>query len=146
VQRNVPLCLCLLVLCLTLPSPAAAQEIEPAPIVTDGLAAYQRAGGDSAVSVWTRGWEATDSAKVTVLKDNLAAMEQTFGKMQGFEVLHTFTLSRRVRRSYAVIWVVVRPVFVFFQAYQAPEGDWRVLDLTWNTNWKEVFPATLVDR
>jgi hypothetical protein len=136
----------LLPLLLTIPSTSSAQEAEPATIVTDGLAAFQRSGSEAAVAAWTQGWSPDDSSKVRVLKESLAAMGQAYGEVEGYEVLHTFTLSSRIRRTYAVIWYDGRPLFAFFQAYEAPEGHWRILDLKWNTNWTEVLPATLVDQ
>jgi len=141
-----PSLLSLLPLLLIIPSASSAQEAEPAPIVTEGLAAFQRSGSEAAVTTWTQGWVPDDSSKVRVLKESLATMRQAYGEVEGYEVLHTFTLSSRIRRSYVVIWFDGRPLFTFFQAYEAPEGHWRILDLKWNTNWTEVLPVTLVDR
>ena len=141
-----PSLLSLLSLLLIIPSGASAQEVEPAPIVMEGLAAFQRNGSEAAIAAWTHGWDIGDSSKVSVLKESLANIRQAYGEVEGYEVLHTSTLSSRIRRTYAVIWFDGRPLFTFFQAYEAPEGRWRILDLKWNTNWSEVLPASLVDR
>jgi len=122
------------------PVQLGAQQPSVAPIVREGLEAYRSRDAAAAVAVWTRGWGEVDSAKVRQLRESLRTLEENYGRMHGYDLLRTTQLGSKVRRSYALLYYEGRPLYAFFHAYQVPDGTWKIMDMTWNTNWKEVVP------
>lgn len=135
----------LLLLAIAAPFTLRAQGASLPNVVTDGFHAYQVGGSDSAVRVWTRNWSGDDSGKVAALEQSLRAVGQQFGAMQGFQVVRSSTLGDRLRRTYLLIWYERHPLYAFFQSYRLADGAWKIIDLTWDSDWAKVFPAALAD-
>jgi hypothetical protein len=129
---------------LQIPARLLAQKPVIAPIVQEGLDTYRAHDAAAAVAAWTRGWGQADSTKVRQLRESLRVIEENYGRMQGYEVISTTQPGKRVRRSYAILYYEGRPLYAFFHAYQSLEGTWKVMDMTWNTNWKEVMSPSVL--
>ena len=124
--------------------PIVALKPVVAPIVQDGLDTYRARDAEAAIAVWTRGWDQSDSAKVRQLRESLHVLEENYGRMQGYDVVRTTQPGSRINRNYVILYFEGRPLYAFFHAYQIPGGTWKVIDMTWNTNWKEVMPPDVL--
>jgi hypothetical protein len=134
--------LLLIVLFLT-PECLTAQEEAPE-IVLQGLQTYQSVGAPAALDVWLRGWSAADatSAKSQLLP-LLQQVEEATGARKGHDVIAVVALGTHFRRVYGLLLHEQRPVYLRFDVYRVAQ-DWRVLNLTFNTDPAQVFPAEML--
>lgn len=127
---------------LVVPAVARAQEVPR--VVTSGFQAYQAGDYDAALDAWFAGWDAED---VDPLKPQFQRvfeqMETQSGKYAGFDIVGTVPWGTRAMRVYALVMYQERPLYAFFDVYQST-GEWRVLNITVNTDVAAVFPAGML--
>jgi hypothetical protein len=140
--RNNMRALLLSMLLLAVPVAAKGQEVPE--IVTRGFAAYESGGYSAALDAWLAGWGADDIKSVKgEFIPVFIQMEEQSGAYVGSEVLGTVRWGEHARRVYALVMYEERPLFARFDLYQVG-GQWRVLNVTLNTNVEQVFPAGLL--
>ena len=90
---------------------AHAQSDIPA-ILTDGLVAYQKSGGEAAMAVWLKDSPIeTDTTTRINVAGGLAQVATAYGKMVGYEVLRNVSISPSLRRIYVLGKFEKGPVF-----------------------------------
>ena len=134
----------LLLSLLLLASPIAARA-QPVPeLVPRGFAAYETGGYSAALDAWLMGWGADDIPPIkSRFADVFQQMEREAGHYVGHELLGSVLWGEHTRRVYALVMYEERPLFARFDLYQV-DGQWRVLNLTVNTDPEQVFPPGLM--
>ncbi len=128
-----------------LPTAAAAQSTQPPAFVIQGLEAYVHQDRGAAVNIWTASWGEEFGAQREQLNASIRQLEQTLGKPTGYEVVRTVSVGQRIRRVYMLLWFESQPLFGFANTYEAPNAGWKLVDITWHTNPREVWPAALYE-
>lgn len=134
--------LLLSLLLLVVPAGAAAQPVPE--LVSRGFAAYETGGYSAALDAWLAGWSPDDVAPVKAgFEPVFQQMEEQAGRYVGPELLGTAGWGEHARRVYALVLYEERPLFARFDLYQV-DGQWRVLNITLNTDPERVFPPGLL--
>jgi hypothetical protein len=129
---------------LALSAPARAQEPAPPPIVIDGLKVLISAGVDTAVAVWFKGSSLEgDTAAVGQVTATFHNLPAWLGKPTGYELLKTYALGTRLRRTYAILLLEGGPMYFRFTYYLGSKG-WIMQHLDFNTDAEKILPASLL--
>jgi hypothetical protein len=108
---------------------SAFADLGPPSIVSEGFNAYFRYGGKAAMEVWLRGSQLQGDA----LNGRLAAIEQSYGRMTGSEVIRLVPFSPSFLRVYLLIKYEKGPGFVWFDCYK-PDTTWIVSAMNCETS------------
>lgn len=134
--------LLLAILLLALPVAASAQPVPE--LVSRGFAAYETGGYSAALDAWLAGWGPDDVAPAKAgFTPVFQQMESQAGHYVGSELLGTVGWGEHARRVYALVLYEERPLFARFDLYQV-DGQWRVLNMTLNTDPERVLPPGLL--
>lgn len=139
--------LAVVALCVALgPAALAAQAPEAPPLIGRGIAAYSASGSAAALAEWTTTWDAArDSAALSSLRESLAAVDESFGRFFGADIVRVTPMGPNVRRVYAVFRYDVRPLYVRFDTYRK-DKTWEVVNMTWNLDPARVMPLDMVQE
>ena len=122
------------------PLRASAQQAPPPGIVTQGLDLLTTAGPDAALDAWLKWWPAdTRAGAKAQLLGGLTQIQTVTGQARGYDFLGSADWGPHVRRLYFTVLAKDRPFYARFDVYQT-SGEWRVLNVTLNTDPAEVFP------
>ena len=125
--------------------PLAAQREIPK-VIRDGLEAFPTQGVEGAVRVLTPGWTSEDDRrKQDYVIQTLTGIAEATGRPTGSDIAYVHKVSEHVRKFYVVLLFEKMPVYLNLTAFQPIGGDWRVVNLSFNTNMKEAFPAWMAD-
>lgn len=126
--------------------PLGAQTDEAPPLIGRGIAAYSASGSAAALAEWTTTWDAVrDSAALGSLRESLAAVDESFGRFYGADIVRVAPIGPSVKRVYAVFRYDVRPLYVRFDTYRK-ENTWEVVNMTWNLEPARVMPLDMVQE
>ena len=136
----------LLVLIVTIGASVPAQAQDPLPpIVTAGLEAYRQEGPSAALDVWLQGWAAeTQKEAKSRLLGPMEEIVRIAGAPSGFDYLGPAVLGPHTRRVFVVLLHEQRPAFLRLDIYRTAAGEWRVLNVTVNTEPGQVFPEQML--
>lgn len=130
--------------CLSISGVTIAATPAIPPIVTAGLEAYQKSGFKAALDVWLKG-SPMESDKTSLINTTgaIASIETAYGKMTGYEVVKTVSLSPSTLRVYVVIDYEKGPLFASFYCYKSKDG-WIIPKFQCHTDVERVFPESLL--
>lgn len=124
--------------------PARAQSDVPV-IVTDGLVAYQKSGGEAAMAVWLKDSPIeTDTTTRINVAGGLAQIATAYGKMIGYEVLRNVSIAPSLRRIYVLGKFEKGPVFFAFDCYKA-DKNWTLPLINFNTKPNAILPESMLN-
>jgi len=126
-------------------APTYAQDAPPVPnILVMGLIAYEKSGGSEAMAVWLNGSPLeTDTTTRTTVVGGIAQIESLYGKMIGFETIHTVTVAPSMLRTYVMLKFERGPVFFAFDCYKA-KSNWTIPQINFNARADTVVPAAIL--
>lgn len=103
---------------------SAVSYADDAPkIVINGMEAYKTTGFEGAFGIWLKGSPLeNDKTTMTNLKGALTQIENTYGKMKGYEVLRVVKISSSTTRTYAEIRYEKGPLFLYVDCYKTASG------------------------
>jgi hypothetical protein len=114
-------------------------------IVTDGLAAYQKSGGQAALKVWLKGSPMESDTTTTMQMNGLfSQIDTVYGKMIGFDSVRVVRISNSTERIYLVMNFEKGPMFTYIDCYKVNSG-WIIPILECNAKASTVFPQKLLD-
>jgi hypothetical protein len=124
--------------------PVRAQSDVPT-IVTDGLVAYQKSGGEAAMAVWLKDSPIeTDTTTRINVAGGLAQIATAYGKMVGYEVLRTVSIAPSLRRIFVLGKFEKGPVFFSFDCYKA-DKSWTLPLINFNTKPNTILPEGMLN-
>jgi len=130
--------------CMSISGIAIAATPEVPPIVTAGLEAYQKSGFKAALDLWMKGSPMeSDKTSLVNITGAIASIETAYGKMTGYEVVKTFSLSPSTLRVYLVINYEKGPLFASFYCYKSKDG-WIIPKFLCHTDVERIFPESLM--
>lgn len=122
---------------------ACAQTDIPS-VVTDGLNAFQKSGGKSALAAWLKGSPVENDTTTNInMSGLLGQVETAYGKMIGYDIVRVVNISTTVRRVYLVMRFEKGPLFASFDCYKSADS-WIIPQVDFNTKVNSVFPASLI--
>jgi hypothetical protein len=129
---------------------ASAARAEVPSIITSGFDSYKASGSKGALAIWLRGAQPALNNAVRIglpVLDNGSGAEptDTFGPMESYEVLATFSPSARIRRVYAVAYFPQGPLFCRFDLFKM-SGSWTTYDLKFGTAADDILPADVIEK
>jgi hypothetical protein len=125
-------------------APLAAQEPVP-PIVTRGLVALRDSGYEEALDIWVSDWTGpTEVGKRAQLAAAFAQISQFAGPVLLYDLVRVVDVSPHLKRIYVLLGYERQPAYMLIVVYK-PAADWKVVTLTFNTDARQVFPASLLD-
>lgn len=130
----------LLVLCVTV----RADEV-PA-LIQEGFDVYKEKGVAAGFERWLRGsaLEGDTTSKLGIL-GGMTQIEAAYGKFESFEVVGSFSPTRRLKRIYTVSYHAKGPVFGYFDLFASEKG-WVAYMFNFNTKPHEILPRSLLDK
>ena len=115
-------------------------------VVRDGLEAFRVQGVDAGIRTLTPQWTSeNDRANQDFLIEAFGKITPAAGRVTGSDIAAIHDVSAHVRKFYIVLLFERMPVYMTLTTFQPIEKDWAVVNVTFNTNMKEVFPAWMVD-
>ncbi|MES2570142.1 MAG: hypothetical protein V4710_08810 [Verrucomicrobiota bacterium] len=134
--------LLLLLALLSTASPAAEDDVPE--IVAKGFGEYQKHGALAAFNSWLSGSaiESDDNIQDQITA-RMSRVQAAFGRMIGYELIRTVTLSPSTRRVYAVAKFEKGAAWMSFDCYR-PGRDWIIPRLDFNTNANLILPPNLL--
>jgi hypothetical protein len=134
----------LFVILLVIGVPLTSFALEPPKIVTEAMDAYKKSGYEEAFKIWMRGSPLEDDKTSYMnIRGAFTQIETAYGKMVGYEIVKSVSISPSTIRTYAVILYQKGPLFVFFDCYNSLSG-WIISQIQFNTKPNLVFPDILV--
>jgi hypothetical protein len=122
----------------------ALGETDIPPIVTDGLAAYEKSSGKEAMAIWLKGSAVeNDAATKGNINGYIANIETSYGKMIGYEIICVVPFTPSCRRVYVLVKHERGPTYYAFDCYKA-EQNWIIPTVELNTRPKEVLTSQML--
>lgn len=136
----------IVLLALLLASCSGSEEEKLPKIITDGFEMYQKKGADWAINTWGSSWSEEYSSSKNILRNSLIENEKNFGAFKGFDPVKTVAIGKKYQQHYVTLLYEVSPVFAVFTTYQNPKDEWVVMNISWNSEPKEIFPEKIYLR
>lgn len=95
-----------------------------------------------AFHLWTQEWTGEDLEKRETLIGSCSMLEQ-FGPLRGYDVVRLMPVGPNLVRAYILLRHEKQPVYLLLVAYR-PSASWKIVTVTWNTDFAQVFPATIL--
>lgn len=128
---------------------ASAQSPSPGPLpsnIAQALETFRTDGAAAGVKALTPGWSSgADADKQVQLIDAFAKLEPFAGKMLGYDVARTVSVSNHLQRNYLVLLYERQPVYLLLTLYQPPGTPWQVVTFNFHTDPRQVFPPSLLE-
>jgi len=127
-------------------APSLSAQRDVPKIVRDGLEAFRVQGVDAGIRALTPQWTLeSDRANQDYLIETFGKITPAAGRVTGSDIAAIHDVSAHVRKVYVVLLFERMPVYMVLTTFQPIDKDWAVVNITFNTNVKEIFPAWMVD-
>jgi len=123
---------------------AQAQGV-PQPVVLKGLDQLAAGHCRAAIEGWTTNWTSgADAMRRSQLVNGCDILDQ-LGTVAGYDLLRVVNVTPHLQRVYLVLRCQTQPVYFMVVAY-APDADWKINTVNWNTDPDKVLPADIAPR
>ncbi len=112
--------------------------------VRDGVAAYREDGPRAAISAWVAGSPLDGDKSALSLANQLAQIDDFYGKVIDFSVRKTYKTSPRSQILFLVIHYEKGALYSRFELYLNGSGDWVVPTFDVNTKIAKVWPDRVI--
>lgn len=137
-----PALACLPWLLVTFPALGDDTSAVP-PIVGKGFEQFQRNGTLAATSTWLEGSSRANDDDQDRATAKLNAMQGIYGRMIGYELVRTVSLSPSTERVYAAVKFEKGVAWMSFDCYR-PDSQWIVSRFDFGTNANLILPPNIL--
>lgn len=128
---------------LVSPAYAAGDGATP-PFISVGFNEYSRYGAEAGWAGWKIDYGEKQAQKKASFLDAAKNVEKRYGRMMGFELIHTNEISPSYKNVY-VLWRFEKaPQFCFFVCYRAKD-EWRILDFVFGDDPRAYLPTSVLE-
>lgn len=122
----------------------SAHAVDVPPVVGQGFEAFQKDGGQAALTIWLKGSPVENDSNTRLqVAGGLSTIQSAYGRITGWETIRAVRISESVTRVYAVAKHERGPVFFRFDCYHAA-GGWIIPALDMNTAANSILPPNLL--
>jgi hypothetical protein len=137
----------LTLICLLMLPVASAYSAGEGPIpgfISAGFNEYARYGPEPAWSAWRIDYGEKQTEKKASFLDAAKGVEKRYGRMVGFELIHTNEITPSYKNVY-VLWRFEKaPLFCLFVCYRAKD-EWRIMDFLFGDDPRSYLPRSVLE-